>query len=135
MIDDGYNANPSRKYVRREHGCLDLPNDLRIKPAVERSMGEIIGRQPAADLRTPSKTPFAWYGPREGDERTGFGGYSVTGRKRFVNEGVLERSTRAASSRGYDSRHDYNTPLTSRHAASARRRERIGVDLELSGNC
>ncbi|KQN12028.1 hypothetical protein [Sphingomonas sp. Leaf28] len=60
-------------------------------------MGEIIGRQPATYLITPSKPRPAWYGTIEGGEKTGFGGHSITGGKRFTNE-----QARECISRGLD---------------------------------
>ena len=62
-----------------------------------RPMGEIIGRQPANYLITPSKPRPAWYGTIEGGEKTGFGGHSITGGQRFTNE-----QARECISRGLD---------------------------------
>lgn len=68
-----------------------------MKTAVERPVGEIIGRQPATYLVTPSKARPAWYGTIEGGEKTGFGGHSITGGLRFTNE-----QARECISRGLD---------------------------------
>lgn len=68
-----------------------------MKPAVERPMGNIIGRQPVAYLITPSAARFPWYGTIEGGEKTGFGGHSITGGQRFTNE-----QARECISRGLD---------------------------------
>ncbi|TCP91862.1 hypothetical protein C8J42_103554 [Sphingomonas sp. PP-CE-1A-559] len=62
-----------------------------------RPMGEVIGRQPAAWLVTPSKTPYAWYGTIEDGEKVGFGGHSIKGGRRFTNE-----QARECMSRGLD---------------------------------
>jgi hypothetical protein len=68
-----------------------------MKPLGERPMGEIIGRQPASYIVTPSKARFPWYGTIEGGEKTGFGGHSITGGQRFTNE-----QARECISRGLD---------------------------------
>ncbi len=62
-----------------------------------RPMGEILGRQPARILVTPSKTPSAWYGAIRGAVKTGFGDHSITGGARFT-----EQQNEALISRGMD---------------------------------
>lgn len=59
-----------------------------------RPMGEVIGRQPARILVTPSATPYAWYGSIRGGMKTGFGDHSITGGDRFTEqqvEGLISR--------------------------------------------
>ena len=68
-----------------------------MKPPFERPMGNVIGRQPASFLITPSKPRPAWYGTIEGGEKTGFGGHSIIGGQRFTNE-----QARECISRGLD---------------------------------
>ncbi len=68
-----------------------------MKPPVERPMGDVIGRQPATFLITPSKRRPAWYGTIDGGEKTGFGGHSIIGGQRFTNE-----QARECISRGLD---------------------------------
>lgn len=65
--------------------------------AGSRPMGEVIGRQPASWLVTPSKSPYPWYGTIEDGEKTGFDGHSIKGGRRFTNE-----QARECMSRGLD---------------------------------